>query len=140
MERTKIVQVRMTPAERELARERARGAGKTVSEYVRGLMLGRPAPKKSRGAAALEGGSPGGDLGAAIGELEPAAGVKLDGRGREVYGMPVELDRTLPPGGFEIRAAPVFRCPSSDATGPCDFTARSPKVSCRVHGTKVVPA
>lgn len=81
MQRTELVQVRMTPAEKALVAERA--GGKTVSEFLRGLGLGSPAPKKTRGAAALE-----------------------------VGGVPVVVDPAMPPDGFEVVAPrPVFRCP-----------------------------
>lgn len=155
----------MSPAEKVLVEERARGAGLTVSEYLRGLGLGGPAPKNGRGAprrvtggagpaglevredptvrpGVVEVRDAGGRLAGSIenvGSHESGGEVGLlaaDGRGA------AELER----GGL-VRtgtsgsgsAAPAFRCPVDYGPEPCVFRAKSPRVTCPVHGRKVVP-
>lgn len=166
MERTKLVQVRMSPGEKGLVTERARAAGQTVSEYVRGLALGVPAPRALRAAAALEGAV----AAVRLPEKNRGAGALMDvleeriaasgATEREQAGLP-GLERTgssrsaapadvIPPGDAAVPSSTeagvlasvsVFRCP----VGNCKpdgstFECGSPKVSCPAHGRKVVPA
>lgn len=146
MQRTALVQVRMTPAEKALAGERAAAAGETVSEFARGLLLGRAAPKKNRGVAVEFPVSPEvraqhrREIGAA--ELERGGLGSLEGTSGSGSAAPAvdhaagdaaESSRTgaIGPGGL----VPVFRCPWDS----CGYRAKSPRVSCPTHGRKVVP-
>lgn len=136
----------MSPAEKVLVEERARGADLTVSEYLRGLGLGGPAPKNARGAPRrVTGGA--GPAGLEVREdptVRPGVVEVRDAGGRRVGS--IENVGSHESGGevgvlaADGRPAPAFRCPVDYGPEPCVFKAGSPRVSCPVHGRKVVPA